>query len=124
MTEVETLQNIQNYLSSINITKTGDLQKTVMQWLRNVDTFPYVCKGQDKIIQRYAAAVIMKSLSPQVNLTSEDECNWDGFICNEQYQVVSFIQGKYLSHNYVPLELTSDLNLSKMLYRWKEASAS
>jgi hypothetical protein len=86
-------QNIHKYLPSVNGTSAGTLQSEVFEWLLTVDTFSY-CPQEETIVQRYAAAVITKTFSPDIELTSEHECDWDGFFCNKENQIVSFVRSK------------------------------
>jgi hypothetical protein len=86
-------QHIHTYLPGVNDTSTGPLQSEVMKWLLTIDTFSY-CPREDIIIQRYAAALISKTFSPDIELTHVHECNWDGFFCNQENQIVSFVKSK------------------------------
>lgn len=107
--------NIHKYLPNVNETETGTLQSDVIEWLLTVDTLSY-CPEEEIIVQRYAAAVITKTFSPDTELTFQHECNWDGFLCNKENQIVSFVKIGGKKHQ-LPEELSMLKNLRQILVK-------
>jgi hypothetical protein len=65
----------------------GEAQKEAVKWLVESDSY-YVCPQSDHVVQRYAAAVVNKVLLQKDELSSEHECNWDGFTCDTESNII------------------------------------
>lgn len=65
----------------------GEAQKEAVKWLVESDSY-YVCPQSDHVVQRYAAAVVNKVLLQKDELSSEHECNWDGFTCDAESNII------------------------------------